>query len=1166
MTNHNRVRISKLAIGLAIALAAAPAFAQNTTSAISGRISSTTGQGVAGAEVTIVHTESGSVSKAITDADGRYLARGLRVGGPYTITTTKDGKIETREGVYLELAQTGNVDIKFEDATTTLAAVQVTASRSADVFDSKKMGAGTSLNREKLTSFASVQRNLQDYARLDPRLSQTDKGRGEISAGGQNSRFNSITIDGVSTNDTFGLEANNLPTAKQPISIDAIQSVQVNVSNYDVTQMGYTGANINAVTKSGTNDFKGSVYYVYRNDALSGDRYDRGLNVYNQPADFKEDTAGFTFGGPIIEDSLFFFTSYEKLKSTRSSPAFGPIGSSLTNTGITTSAITGAQGVARTTWGINGTTFDDVGELNPEGGALDVTDKLIKLDANIGERHRASLRWSKTEQSDPILPGFSATGLSLSSQWYSQDKSIETYVGQWFADWTDTFSTELKLSYRDYASTPINNSDLPAIGLRFADPSLPTSSTSRNRFLNFGTERSRHFNDLATKTWNRYFAGNLFVGDHELKFGADYDDNEVYNAFLQDTKGNYTFGCINQSVANPYTNPALAGLNCNTATAALIELATLENFQRGRPITYQVQVAAPGFALDDGVAQWDYQNLGLFFQDTWSMSSNLTVTMGVRIDKKQMNTAPEQNVAAGLGVVNGSVTASTRPQNGTVTRATGGFGYDNSVTLDGNSLFQPRFGFNYTFNTDRPTQLRGGIGLFEGAAANVWLSNPYSNTGITTRITGCGFSGVSACPAGVAFFNPDPGNPVTDPDGVGPLTFGTPTSNVDFLSPELEQPSVWKANLALEHELPFWGITASIEYIHTEVQDGIYYKHLNLGAPTLTGVDGRELYYTPAGYNTACWNSSGSTNTSGVAGAGNAACNTIRSRALNNASYNNVLLAEHTSKGGGDNLTLGLSGKFLQDWNWSMAYSYTSATEVSPLTSSVSNSSWASRSIFNPNEDVEGNSAYLVKDRFTGQLNWKHNFFGNNATRFSVFYEGRKGKPYSWIYSNDLNGDGTANDLLYIPVRGDGTVVFRDLGGDVGSSDEERTFWNIVTANGLAQYAGGAVTRNSSFAPWSHNFDVRISQEFPGFFEGNKASLTLDLLNVGNMLNKKWGRIDEIAFSSSGGLSRSFVNYLGLDAAGNYIYGVDGTVEDFVTRQDRGESAWAAQLTVKYEF
>ena len=273
MTNRNRVRLSQLSLGLAIALAAAPAFAQNTTSAVGGRIVGSDSQPVAGAQVTIVHAPSGTVSNATTGADGRYSARGLRVGGPYTITIVKDGVTETREGVYLQLAETTSVDATLGEDATTLAAVEVTGTAVlSEVFSADKMGATTAVNREQLDAYASINRNLQDYARLDPRLSQTDKERGEISLGGQNSRFNSITIDGVNTSDTFGLEANNLPTAKQPISIDTIDSVQVNVSNYDVTQTGYTGANINAVTKSGTNEFKGSVSYVYRDDNFAGDR------------------------------------------------------------------------------------------------------------------------------------------------------------------------------------------------------------------------------------------------------------------------------------------------------------------------------------------------------------------------------------------------------------------------------------------------------------------------------------------------------------------------------------------------------------------------------------------------------------------------------------------------------------------------------------------------------------------------------------------------------------------------------------------------------------------------------------------------------------------------------------------------------------------------------
>jgi len=465
MTNRNRVRLSQLSLGLAIALAAAPAFAQNTTANIGGRIVAADSQPVSGAQVTILHVPSGTSSTAVTNADGRYGSRGLRVGGPYTITIVKDGVTEVREGVYLQLADTTSVDATLGQGAATLAAVEVTGTAvTSEIFSATAMGAGTSVSRDQLDGLASIQRNLQDYARLDPRLSQTDKERGEISAGGQNVRFNSITIDGVTTNDTFGLEANNLPTLKQPISIDAIESVQVNIANYDVTQKGYTGANINAVTKSGTNDFKGSVYYVYRDDSLAGDRYNSTDDSYFAPPAFDEDTKGFTFGGPLIKDRLFFFVSYEELESSRNALNFGPLGSDRTNVAITPSAIIGAQAISSNVYGF------DAGEVDAAESLLAVEDSLIKIDANLSENHRASLRWSKTEQGEPLFPTNFNNAISLSSHWYNQNKTIETYVAEVFSDWTENFSTEAKISYRDYASAPANNSFLPQIRLNFARP------------------------------------------------------------------------------------------------------------------------------------------------------------------------------------------------------------------------------------------------------------------------------------------------------------------------------------------------------------------------------------------------------------------------------------------------------------------------------------------------------------------------------------------------------------------------------------------------------------------------------------------------------------------------------------------------------------------------
>jgi hypothetical protein len=1103
MTNRNRVRLSQLSLGLAIALAAAPAFAQNTTSALGGRIVGSDSQPVVGAQVTIVHAPSGTVSNATTGADGRYSARGLRVGGPSTITIVKDGVTETREGVYLQLAETTAVDATLGQDATTLAAVEVTGtSVMSEVFSADKMGATTSITREQIDAYASIQRNLQDYARLDPRLSQTDKERGEISLGGQNSRFNSITIDGVNTSDTFGLEANNLPTAKQPISIDTIESVQVNVSNYDVTQTGYTGANINAVTKSGTNEFKGSLTYVYRDDNFAGDRLNTTTGDFFDSPAFEEETMGFTFGGPLIKDRLFFFAAYEDFSSSRNAPEFGPIGSQFTNVGITQTQIDQAIAIA------NGYGMDVGTQDFPSGNELTVEDSLIKLDWNITDAHRASLRYNKTEQSEPIYYGFGTRSLSLSSHWTTQEKIFESAVLQLFSDWSENFSTEVKLARRTYDSVFNNNSDLPRIGIEFTD-AVPPGVLGGTRTLIMGTEQSRHFNQLNTETDSAYFAGNLFVGDHELKFGFDYDDNEIFNAFLQNTKGNYTFSC-------------LFAADC------------ANSFEAGIPSSYTSQQPRAGLTLLDGAAQWANQNVGLFIQDTWSVNYNLTITAGLRLDTVNIDEEPLFNAAAAADTIAGV---------GPFGRQSGGFGYDNSVTIDGAELFQPRFGFNYTFDSERPTQLRGGFGLFQGAAANVWLSNPYSNTGLATQIFSCSGTGSQACLPNGPIFSPDPDNQ--------PRPVATqPAANVDLIDPGLEQPSIWKANLAFDHELPFWGLVASAELLLTKTETGIFYEHLNLGEATRIGPDGRELYWSAGGYNPGAWNATGGA----INGSG------VTNRARSNLAFGNVLLARPSDKGHGEMLTLSLSKPMSNDWSWLLAYTYADATDVSPLTSSTSNSQWNGRMIFNPNEEVDATSNYLVKDRFVGQLNWRRNFFAGYKTEFGVFYEGRRGKPYSWTYINDFNGDGIAgNDLMYIPNPGE--VSFRDRNGN-GTADEEAAFWAIINANPeLAGNVGRVVDRNNSYNPWINSFDVRISQELPGFFEGNKTVIALDILNIGNLINKDWGQIDEIGFPSN----RSFVWYNGIDANGNYVYNV-GNVENPVNRQARGESSWAAQFTVRYEF
>ncbi|MCE2988847.1 MAG: TonB-dependent receptor [Nitrosomonadaceae bacterium] len=1127
MNTPQRMRISKIALCVALAIGAVPAMAQNTTSGLGGRVTAVDGKAVTGAQVRIVHVESGSVTNTTTDAEGRYSARGLRVGGPYTITITKDGVTEKRENVFLVLAESAVLDATLGKK---VEKIEVAATAISDAFSKTAMGTSTNIGRQELEAFGSINRNLQDYARNDPRLSQTDKERGEISLGGQNSRYNSVTVDGVNISDTFGLEANNLPTLKQPISIDAIQSVQVNVSNYDVTQKGYTGVNINAVTKSGTNDFKGSVYSVYRDDKIvNNQNFNRQTGVWTPRVPFEEETRGITLGGPIIKDKLFFFVAYEELTSTRAQPAFGPIGSGFVNVGIQPSAISGAQQIAQSVY------RTDIGSENITAAPLSVEDLTAKIDWNISDRHRASVRYNKTEQFEPIYVAINATSLGLASNQRSEVKSIETTVAQLFSDWSDKFSTEFKVSKRDSALNHRVPSRLPQVTLSFTG-ALPVGAVAQagTRSLVFGTERSRQFNQLDTKTWDAYAGGTLFLKDHEVKFGADFASNDVYNAFLQDVFGQYTFSCVNSSATYTYS---FGAINCGTATADQVQAAVLENFRIGRPSFYQVQVPATGRTLNDGVARWKLDNIGAFIQDTWSVNKNLTLMFGVRLDAPKIGTKPLFNAAAAAPLVAGSGT----------TRNSGGFGLDNSVTIDGENLIQPRFGFNYTFDTKRPMQVRGGFGLFQGAAANVWLSNPYSNTGIATRFIGCGGS-FSACPTTGGLFS-------MNPDAQPTLTANPPAANVDFIQKGMGQPSVWKANIAFEHQLPWWGMVASVEWLYTKTNSGIYYQHLNLGAPTRSGADGRQMYWTDQGYNPACWTATGGTITTGT-------CTGFRSRSLSNPNFANVLLASETKKGGGNQATVALSRPMMKGWSWSLAYTYTTSKEVNPLTSSVSNSNWLNNAVFNANEDVASNSNYLIKDRINGSLMWERAFFGKYKTRVGFFAEGRRGKPYSWVYSNDMNGDGVSgNDLMYIPRGpGSGEVVF--LGDTPTSRTNEDAFWQIVNNTGI-KTRGGVVSRNDSFNPWTNTLDMRVTQELPGFVKEHKSVISVDIFNVLNLMNKRWGQINEIAFPST----RNFVNYVGIDPQGRYIYALrNAGVTDFQTRQVRLESQWQMQVTFRYEF
>jgi len=1071
MTYPNRVRLSKLTLGLLAVLATAPVFAQSTSAGVGGRVVGADGQAVAGAEVTITHTESGTINRATTDAEGRYNARGLRVGGPYSITINKAGAGSTsQDGVYLNLDKVNQVDATLNADVTTLEAVKAVAVLGSEVFSATKMGAGSNVTREQIDAFPSIERNLQDYARLDPRVTQTDKSRNEISVGGQNPRYNAIRVDGISTNDAFGLESNGLPTPRQPFSMDAIDEIAVDVANYDVTISGGTGGVINAVTKSGTNEFHGSVYGLYRDNSLVRENEDG--------SDFSgfedEHTYGMTFGGPLVKDKLFFFVNYEKYEQGAAGPTFGPAGSSASNiiSDISMADIERVRTIAQ------GHGFDS-GTYAVSGADTTGEEYGLKIDWNITDSQRFSVRYGTSDQSVAVFPGFDDDEIALSTHAYQRDYKFDTYTAQLFSDWTDVFSTEAKVSYREYSAVRTPNSNLPDIAIDIG-----------NATLNFGTEENTHANVLETETWNAFFAGNLFLGDHTIKFGFDYEDNDIYNLFGRRTNGVYFFNSI-------------------------------EDFAAADPATYRLFYPAGG-DRDNMAAIWGIKNLGVFVQDSWAFSNNLTLTFGLRYDTPKVDQEPTFNAAA-LAL----------------------FGYDNRSTIDGNSLLQPRFGFNYTFDSERPTQLRGGVGLFQGAAANVWLSNPFTNTGfgyIDYNLPR-GFEDAPCATAAGGCFDPDPADQI----GLIPPNARQGTQSIDFIDPALGQPSVWKANLAMDHELPWWGVVGAAELVLTQVKEGIYYQHLNLGAPTIIGQDGRLLYWNEAGLDPESWTPEGS-QPAGVR---------VGTRANANRSFSDAIIARPTSKGESQQLTVSLNKPFNNgDWSWLLAYTYTQANEVSPLTSSTSGSQWGNNNTFNPNEEVSARSSYEIRDRFTAAATWKHAFFGEYNTTVSMFYEGRSGRPYSYVFDNDANGDGRfGNDLLYIPT-GPGDVVF-------DNPTEEARFWDFVNSDEyLSAHRGQVAKRNDARSSWVNQFDLRLAQELPGFMDGHKSELWVDILNVGNLLNKDWGQVEEVGFP----FGRGVVDYGGIDpATGKYVYRFN-TPDPKRIYDDRGISRWSLQVGFRYKF
>ncbi|MEM9301247.1 MAG: TonB-dependent receptor [Pseudomonadota bacterium] len=1029
---------------LVLAIFATPALAQYTTSSIAGVVTDDAGNAVGGAEVVVVHEPTGTRRSTMTQDGGRYRVSGLRIGGPYSITITKEGFSGDRAtDVFVTLKDTYTLNVTMTEGAAELGTIEVTGQVAGGLFSPESKGTQTIITRDQIEALPTISRSLNDFVRSDPRAVIIDEGRGEISVAGQNNRYNNVTIDNVPANDEFGLEPGGIPSRGNVISIDAIAEIEVDVAPYDVSKSQFIGGGVNAVTKSGTNDIEGTVYYIYRDEDLINDSP-------NDFAEFEEKTYGFNVGGPIIEDTLFFFVSYEHFEQTQPGPDVGLQGS-----GAGTIFDLPQSEIDRVIAAANGFGYDPGGQV-PPGELQDEDDLyLVKLDWNINDQHRAQFQFQRTEGTEAVIGGRSRTSYSLSSFWYNNEFERDSYVGLLYSDWTPNFSTEVNFSYAEFSKAPI------PLGVRGPEVTIDTDAGD----VLFGTESFRHANLLDTEVTSFYAAGEYLWGDHTIKFGFDYKENTFDNTFVFNSLGEYLFESI-------------------------------DDFENNIVSEYQLRIGSdPNDPFP--AADWGYENWGIFIQDTWDLSYNFSLTYGVRADFPVVDDRPPFN----------PLFEET-------------FGFRNDGTIDGNEVIQPRVGFNWDLSGDYAQQIRGGVGLFYGSTVGVWLSNPFTNPGGTVE--------VYDERGGEVFYTPDINN---QPRPGGPLGA---RQDVDALDPNFEPPTVWRANLAYDRELP-WGINMTLEVVHSETENDVQFKHLNLGDPTGNLPDGRLSYWCD------------------TANASGGRCNS-------NDQFDDVLLLENTSQGSSTQWTVEFSKQWGFNLDTNIAYTVSRADAVNPGTSSRAISNWNNRATFNPNEETVGTANYEIQERIIGSLTWRHQFFEGLDTTVGLFYEGRSGRPFSFVFDNDANGDFIRdNDLIFVPSR-PGEVVFVDRNGNP-DPEGETSFFNLVNQNRcLREFSGRAVTRNHCKSEFTHQVDLRISQEIPLFW-GARGEAFVNILNLGNLIDSDWGRISQVPFE----YVAEVANYRGLTEDGRYQYEFTRDSFDFVV-DGQAQSRWSAQLGFRVNF
>jgi hypothetical protein len=786
------------------------------TAGLTGAIRDEKGKPIAGATVTAVHVPTGTTYTAVSTESGRYYFRGMIVGGPYTLTTTATGKktVELDE-VTTQLGQDADVNVTLNPADVVVMQ-KFTVGASRDDLDSTATGAASVLTREMFLTQPTAQRSFADMARTNNAVTLRnvfgDRQEGMLTAAGQNNRFNSIMLDGARINDQFGLNASGLGSFFNPLSLETVEQFSVATSPYDVRQSGFTGAAVNAVTRSGSNTFHGSIYGYYT-DQKYADADVLGSNAGKRPLDERE-TWGATLSGPFWKNRIFFFANYEKFERTQvaADPTMTPSAADLTTINNAITAIRTASGK----------TFD-LGAFAPTNLMTEEEKKLYKIDWNITKDHRLSARYNETSGTLPNLgrsnsiggaftgilgaAGPAATrGTAFNSNFYAQERKEEVWAGTLTSQWSRDLKTEIKYSntsWQQQTTTPTTFPEIRIFGVSgIGNDGRPVTNAAGapSGIVALGTEQFRHGNLIDYETTSYSANADYFWRDFHFTAGFDREESDFLNLFRQGSYG-------------------------------LFDYASLADFVADRPAVFGRAFYVQGTPAADISS---FAITGIFGQVKWSVNPRLNLTAGVRYDMLESETRPPLNNAF----------VST-------------FGIRNDGNVDGTEIFSPRFGFNWAMDEARATQLRGGVGYFTGRSPWVFISNAYGNSGIGR------FNVLQAVPLG--------GTPpslssylrnsfdAANPIGVA-ATDGDPNARreINLLQNGLKLPAVWRGNIALERKLPVFDSNLTIEVIHTVNDKALFTDNLNIKPLVATaatgpaiGLDGRQRFNGGAASNGA---------------------------------------------------------------------------------------------------------------------------------------------------------------------------------------------------------------------------------------------------------------------------------------------------------------------------